>query len=474
MFLKGRSIGFQGTEYLYSKALDYLVLRVVKMSMRFKLIVLLAILFIASIGNSAFTFILEDHAEKKLTSVMHIHELIHTSEKLLSTMTDTETGQRGFLLTGNSSYLEPYHNGLLSAVESLKTLVELTEDDQIQQERLSNIQSLMQKKFAELRETISLANDDNKQGKERAIEIVKRNSGKIYMDEIRHLLMEFNNEERILLETRKGDFREFRAYVTILVAIEVLFFVFMGIFTVFFINSNLFQPLKLLLESTSKMEKGERQKVEDILPNDEMGYLLSRFYQMSEKVYEKAELLSYRAHHDELTGLKNRTGVEKEINDSIVNLKESSEKLAILFIDLNKFKQLNDTLGHDAGDAILKETAERLDNAVRSDDVVFRHGGDEFIVVIKNIVDVRHIENVVEKIIQKFESPVMFDSKSIEMSLSIGVAIAPDDTANGEEMLKFSDVAMYAAKRDKTCNHRFFDRSMLRRSGDNTLEDSTA
>ncbi|HEB28589.1 MAG TPA: diguanylate cyclase [Porticoccus sp.] len=444
------------------------------MSIRLKLTILLILLFSASIGNAIFTFVMESHVEKKLIWVLHTHEVINQSEKLLSSMTDAETGQRGFLLTGDATYLEPYHHGLSSAEESFKILMELTADNQSQQERLSNIHLLIKEKFDELKKTISWMSDDKKQGKERAIDLVKKNIGKKYMDDIRSHLMEFNNEELMLLETRKGDFRESRAYITILIVIEIIFFIFLGIITTFFINNNLFHPLKLLLKNTSKMEKGERQKIEDILPDDEMGYLLSRFYKMSEKVYEKTELLSYRAHHDELTGLRNRAGVGKEINDSIVDLNESSGKLAVLFVDLNKFKQFNDALGHDAGDAILKETAERLGNAVRSDDVVFRYGGDEFIVVINNIVDVRHVENVVKNIMQKFEPPVMFGGKSIEISLSIGVAIAPDDTANGEEMLKFSDVAMYAAKRDKTCSHRFFDRSMLRRSGDNTSEDSTA
>jgi diguanylate cyclase (GGDEF)-like protein len=444
------------------------------MSVRLKLTILLALLFIASIGNAIFTFVLEGHVEKKLTWVIHTHEVINKSEKLLSTMTDAETGQRGFLLTGDIAYLEPYHRGVSFAEENLKVLLELTNDNQGQQERLLNIQKIMNKKFDELRETISWVSGGKEQGKEAALVIVKKNTGKKYMDDIRMALVEFNNEELVLLEIRKGDFKEYRAYITTLIGIEVLFFIFMALITMFFINNNLFRPLKLLLASTSKMEKGERQTVEGLLPDDEMGYLLSKFYQMSEKVYEKTELLSFKANHDELTGLRNRVGVEKEIKDSMVGMNEGRGKLAVLFVDLNKFKQFNDTLGHDAGDAILKETAERLGNAVRSGDVVFRHGGDEFVVVIKNIADVRHIENVVEKIIKKFEPPLTFSGNSIEISVSIGVAVAPDDTVNGEEMLKFSDVAMYAAKRDEVCGYRFFNRSMLRRSGDNALEDSSA
>ena len=444
------------------------------MSMRLKLTILLALLFFASIGNAVFTFILEGQVENKLAWVIHTHEVINQSEKLLSTMTDAETGQRGFLLTGDAAYLEPYHHGLTYTEETIQKLMTLTEDNPVQHERLSSINLLIKNKFSELKQTITLVSDDEKHGVEKAIEIVKQNSGKKYMDDIRTHLMELNSEELILLEIRKGDFREYRAYITTLIGIEILFFIFLAIITSLFVNNNLFHPLKLLLKSTSKMEKGERQKIEDILPNDEMGYLLSKFYQMSEKVYEKTELLSYKAHHDELTGLYNRTGLGKEINDSIIDLNEGGGKLAVLFIDLNKFKQFNDTLGHEVGDAILKETAERLENAVRSDDVVFRHGGDEFVVLIKNIHDAQHIENVVKKIIKQFEYSMVLDDKSIEILLSIGIAIAPDDSVNGDEVLRFSDVAMYAAKNDKTCNHRFFDRSMLRRSGDNTPEDSTA
>jgi len=444
------------------------------MSMRLKLTVLLILLFVASIGNAIFTFILEGQVENKLAWVLHIHEVMDQSDKLLSTVIEAETGQRGFLLTGDAAYLEPYHHGLATAEETIQSLMTLTEDSPAQHERLSSIHLLIKNKFRELKQTITLVLDDKKHGVEQAIAIVKKDSGKEYMDHIKVHLVEFHNEELVLLEIRKGDFREYRAYITTLIGIEILFFIFLAIVTSLFVNNKLFHPLRLLLASTSRMERGERQKIEDVLPKDEMGYLLAKFYQMSEKVYEKTEWLSYRAHHDELTGLYDRTGLEKEIKGSIIDLNESGGKLAVLFIDLNEFKQFNDTLGHEVGDAILRETAERLENAVRLGDVVFRHGGDEFVILIKNIHDVQHIENVVKKITKQFEYSVICGDQLIEVSLSIGIAIAPDDSVGDDEVLRFSDVAMYAAKNDKTCNYKFFDRSMLRRSGDNTPEDSTA
>ena len=139
-------------------------------------------------------------------------------------------------------------------------------------------------------------------------------------------------------------------------------------------------------------------------------------------------------------------------------------------MDLNKFKQLNDTLGHDAGDIMLKETAVRLKNSVRSDDIVFRLGGDEFLVLIKNVKHHSEVEKVVSNIFESTKAPVMIQGNPISISLSIGVAISPDDTQSSDEILKYSDIAMYEAKHDKDCDYKFFDKSMLKRSGDSNEE----
>ena len=103
-----------------------------------------------------------------------------------------------------------------------------------------------------------------------------------------------------------------------------------------------------------------------------MGYLLTSFFKMNEKVYKRTEKLDYKAHHDELTGLKNRVSVHDEIESEIKHLKKTKTKFAVFFLYLNKFKQLNDTLGHDAGDTMLIETANRLKDSVRSNDVELR------------------------------------------------------------------------------------------------------
>lgn len=434
------------------------------MSIRLKLALLLLVLFFAAIGNAMFTFLLDSYGEEKLTWVIHTHKVLTESERLLGAMTDAETGQRGYLLTRNSEYLEPYHIGLVKSKEHLEALIQLTSDNPKQQQRLRIISSLMERKVAELAQTIELAQQNTEASMQEAMAIVNSNSGKRFMEAIRVEVLAFNNAEQLLLEQRNGAFKESRAYITAVVGFEVLFFIFMAVITALFIRSKLYQPLSMLIEGTAKMERGEKQEVADFLPNDEMGYLLSRFYRMSEVVHSKAEALDYEASHDALTGLKNRAKLELELEDTIASLK-NNEKIALMFMDLNKFKILNDTLGHDVGDAVLVETAKRLQDSVRSDDDIYRLGGDEFIIVIKNITCSAHVELVAENMLESFSREFVFQGHDITISPSIGIALAPDHSSSGEKIIRLADVAMYAAKQGEG-EYRFYDDSMLKRISD--------
>lgn len=429
------------------------------MSIRLKLSLLLILLFTSSIGNVVFTYELESYWEEKLKWVNHEHEIIHVSESFLSRMMDAETGQRGFLLTGNVDYLEPYYSGSVDAKIILNELVTLTKDNFLQQQRLVIVETLTKQKLQVLEQTVDLMQNGNKL---EALAIWNKNSNKKIMDDIKEEITKFSHEERVLLEQREGDFRESRARITTLVIIEFIVFVFMGVITAVFIKGRLFNPLKQLMMSTSKMENGEKQDISELLPKDEMGYLLSRFYKMSEKVIEKNETLSYNATHDELTGLRNRADIHNEINNAIMYLENTNRKIAIIFIDLNNFKQLNDTLGHDTGDFVLKETSERLLGTVRASDVVFRYGGDEFVIVIKRFDEISQIEAIVSNTLREFETAVSFRGHTIDISLSMGIAISPDDSINSDEIIRYADIAMYNAKRDKDTHHKFFDRSMIK------------
>ena len=435
------------------------------MNIRFKLGLLLSTLFLVTIGNILLTFILESYSEEKLEYVIHTHEVLIGSKDLLSAIKDAETGQRGYLLTHNASYLEPYLTGIANAKKHLNKLKKITFEKPLQQQRLKKIGSLMEQKFNELGITIKLTQKHTSSSYSEALEIVNKNKGKEYMDAIRDEMMAFTNEELVLLEYRKGELKKNRAYITTLMGFEMLFFVLMAVVTGIFIRNKFFQPIEILLDGTAKMEKGMRQEVSDILPQDEMGYLLSRFYKMSEVVYEKYNKLDYEATHDSLTGLRNRAKFEEEIEVFISKAKKD-KKIALLFIDLDKFKELNDTQGHDTGDAVLKETAERLKNSIRYIDAVYRLGGDEFVVILNEIKEISNAQSVAEKIVENFSPPFTYQGCSIKILPSIGIAISPDDTVSGKELVKFSDIAMYAAKCDENTRYKFFEASMLKRESD--------
>ena len=234
------------------------------MSIRLKLILFISFLFISAIGNAIFTFQLEKYGEEKAEWVSHTHEvLIHTQE-FIGHIIDMETGQRGYLLTEDASYLEPYYKGLRDSKEHFVGLKELTADHAWQQTRLDNIEETMKLKFDELAETIKLT-QENHGNAALALEIVKQNYGKQYMDHIREVLKDFTHTEMVLLEERKGDFRAHKAKITTLIIVEIVFFIFLALMTISSLNKTLFAPLKLLLSSTHKMEAGDRLNISDVV-----------------------------------------------------------------------------------------------------------------------------------------------------------------------------------------------------------------
>lgn len=433
------------------------------MSVRLKLALYLLVLFSVSIASSMLTFKLEAYSDEKLEWVIHTNNVITSSEKLLSSLKDAETGQRGFLLTHNLSYLKPYYVGKSEAKNVLDRLYQLTSDNKEQQKALDHLSGVMQLKFDELRSTIELA--QNNQQIE-ALAIVKEDKGKVYMDDLRKDLTQFINIELLLLEKRKGDYKENRSQLVTFIKLQMVFLVFLAIATIFFMKRNLFDPLHLLLSSTKKMQQGEKLDISDIVEKNEMGNLLSAFFTMNEIVHEKTETLTYKAHHDELTGLKNRSMVNDDLEYALQHAKRSHSKVAVYFIDLNKFKEINDTLGHDVGDEVLVKTSQLLTKTVRKRDNIYRLGGDEFLIIGQKITQNSGIKRLSSKLLAQFSVPMMIGTEPMDVSLSIGVAIYPDHAQQGEELIKYADIAMYEAKKDEGTTCCDFTPSMLKRESD--------
>ncbi|MEO7062862.1 MAG: EAL domain-containing protein [Dokdonella sp.] len=157
--------------------------------------------------------------------------------------------------------------------------------------------------------------------------------------------------------------------------------------------------------------------------------------------------LRYLANYDALTGLPNRTLLSERIGQAIVRAQRTSRKIAVLFLDLDRFKHVNDSMGHAAGDRMLKAAGSRLRQVVRQGDSVARIGGDEFTIVLEDISASSEAENIAEKVIAAFEEPLELDSgQEVVISPSIGISMYPDHGQSPSDLLKFADTAMYQAK----------------------------
>lgn len=156
--------------------------------------------------------------------------------------------------------------------------------------------------------------------------------------------------------------------------------------------------------------------------------------------------LQYQATHDLLTGLPNRVLLLDRIKQAIVNAEQNKNKVGLLFLDLDRFKLINDSFSHEAGDNILKAVSDRLHQTLNSVDTLSRLGGDEFVVVITNVKDEKYLEEISNKIIDVFQQPFNIQGYSVKLTTSIGISIFPKDGANFDLLLRNADSAMYLAK----------------------------
>ncbi|HCY15138.1 MAG TPA: hypothetical protein DHV21_04035 [Curvibacter sp.] len=244
---------------------------------------------------------------------------------------------------------------------------------------------------------------------------------------------------------------------------------------------------ELPIVGVSEAQWQEHQKILDAhLPFKDFVYQMEtqpghlRWFSISGKpVFENGEFRGYRgigtditerktsehqiaflAYHDALTGLPNRVLLEDRLQQAMAHADRSQTRLALLFLDLDNFKQINDSLGHATGDTLLQEVAVRLGECVRDTDTISRQGGDEFIILLSDLQDPDASLPVLAKIIGRLQDPFMADGNELSTSVSIGVAIYPTDGRDFESLRKKADMAMYRAKEAGRNTYRFFDEAM--------------
>ena len=173
------------------------------------------------------------------------------------------------------------------------------------------------------------------------------------------------------------------------------------------------------------------------------------FRDISERKREE-ERLSYLANYDVLTGLPNRKMFLEKLDYELADCKERNVLFALMFIDLNLFKSVNDDFGHDVGDVLLKQVAMRLQSVIRTEDIVARLGGDEFVVLLRDLNDVSDATLVADKLIETIEAPFYINRNECKVGFAIGISLAPTHSVDRRSLLHLADRAMYKAKQDRS------------------------
>jgi diguanylate cyclase (GGDEF)-like protein len=218
-----------------------------------------------------------------------------------------------------------------------------------------------------------------------------------------------------------------------------------------------YQFTKILTDTNNNLEQKVKEKT----------------LERTQVLEEQKNKLDHQAHHDYLTALPNRVKFQKEIQNMIDNRKDSNNNLAIFFIDLDHFKNINDSFGHDIGDQVIKITAKRIRKCIRKDDCLARFGGDEFVVLIDNYEDKNDLEAIAENIISCISKPVLIDNMTMFVSCSIGISLHREEIDSYHDFIKYADTAMYKAKEKGRNNYQFYTSEMTEVAFDRVLMETS-
>ena len=230
------------------------------------------------------------------------------------------------------------------------------------------------------------------------------------------------------------------------------------------LSKEILMPISKLNESTNIIieTKALTARV-GVYNDDEIGELAKNFNVMLDKLYQshdelnkQKDLMAYKAHHDELTGLPNRALFNDRLEFALIKASRRESVVAVFFLDLDRFKEINDTYGHDAGDEVLKVFAQRLRESIRAEDTLARMGGDEFMIIIEDHVNPDTSTVVAQKIVDSMKKPIELEANTLKLTTSIGIALYSQDAEEAQELIKNADLAMYDAKQSGRDNFKFY------------------
>jgi diguanylate cyclase (GGDEF)-like protein len=337
--------------------------------------------------------------------------VLGAANTVLHNLENAETGQRGYLLTGDESYLLLYRQGAEDLDDTVLRLQRVVSNDEKSVELVRRIEHAKTDKVAELARTIQLARSGNRAA---AIALVQTNEGRRYMESLRTDL------GRLL-----DDWREKRRVATHDAHIRLVY-------------------------------GAAALAVVAVLVCCLMVYILFIQRRAFAKVHAYSAALDREAAHDPLTGLSNRRRLLAAIDAVATPSVDKSRRTALLYLDIDGFKHVNDALGHSAGDALLRELGEALRAATRQQDLLARVGGDEFVLLATDCGDDERLRQLAARMIARVRE--VGDRKyagRFQIGVSIGIATYPDRTETVEQLLDVADAAMYDAKKGGRSKYSF-------------------
>jgi diguanylate cyclase (GGDEF)-like protein len=247
-------------------------------------------------------------------------------------------------------------------------------------------------------------------------------------------------------------------------AITVALMLVLGAVLSWRLSRSLSRPLVEMNDAARQFAAGNLTHRLTIRSNDELGELAASLNQMASELQHRGETLARLANYDVLTGLPNRCLFQDRLAHAMLQTERKQGRLALLFLDLDRFKSINDALGHPAGDELLRMAAARIAGMVRQGDTVARLGGDEFTVLLEGLPSADHAALVADKILRALEPPFALGGRETFVSASIGITLFPDDAADAAGLLRNADSAMYRAKEQGRGNYQFFTAELNRRA----------
>lgn len=361
-------------------------------------------------------------------SIIHSHQIIERVDETIILVNSLDSAVRGYFITKNKNYLAEYESLKIDININLNDIAHLVKDDSVQTKNVSEFSKVIKDRFIEIGQKID---EYHKYGLPYLLNKYDTNNGIYKPKQIKSIGLQISDYEGDLLNYRNSETIQMFNIINIMILVSCIISFLLIFYGVLSLNKQI----------------DTRKIVENKLRKSEMD-----LYQL--------------AYHDPLTGLANRLLLYKIVEDAIIESSQSKKPFAILYIDVDNFKNVNDSLGHEVGDELLKIFSRRLESLIQHPNTVARIGGDEFMIVLTKFNSIYHLHSIAKSILSMtINEPISIDQidKKIFITTSIGVSLYPDNGSDPSILIKNADIAMYHAKELGKNNYQFCSIEMAKK-----------